>query len=239
MQALGELGINMSIENYKYKGVPLTPNIAGDLIIEIFAGQTKLRNEIVDAVVEAHVSRGGKKSNAQNIPRTIKKALENLRKNELVTNPSTGYWSISGVVDSELNKDESVEEEADNVEGVDIVNNIKAIKTFGEGSSSVYVYYYPTYKKFAEINESQLWECKVGMSERDPILRVLSQTGTALPELPTLALLIKTNEPRMLESTLHGILTLKNRKLPDSPGSEWFKTNPSEIEELLTLFEIT
>ncbi len=222
----------MNTENYKDKGIPLSASIAEGLILEIFAGQTKAKQIIVKAVVKTHKDRGGEDSKAKDVNDMMKKTLANLKKKELATNPRNGYWSVSGDVDSELNGDESVEKEADNLEVVETPNNIEADKTLGEGNSSVYVYYYPAYQKLAEMNKDKLWECKVGMSERDPINRVLSQTGTALPERPTLALLIKTNDAKGLESTLHHFLTINNKKLPDSPGSEWFKTNPSEIEEL-------
>ncbi|EJG0913585.1 TPA: GIY-YIG nuclease family protein [Vibrio parahaemolyticus] len=227
----------MNLDNYEYKNIPLTPTVCQELIVELFAGKTVARNDIVTAVVDMHVKLGGKSANAQDVPRTVKKALENLRKEEIAANPSTGYWSISGASIDEIDE---ISEELDlphqsQEESV----NLNASKVLGEGASSVYLYYYPAYKKLAELSRSEYWECKIGMSDRDAVLRIMSQAGTALPETPVLDLLIKTDTPRILESTLHGLLTLKHRKLPNSPGTEWFLTNPTEIEGLLALMDIT
>ncbi|EPT9296025.1 hypothetical protein ACVTOH_004564 [Vibrio parahaemolyticus] len=226
----------MNLDNYEYKNIPLTPTICRELIVALFAGKTAARNDIVTAVVDMHVKLGGKSANAQDVPRTVKKALENLRKEEIAANPSTGYWSISNVSTDQV---EETNQELDlpQLQPQEESITLSASKILGKGASSVYLYYYPAYKKLAERCGDEYWECKIGMSDRDAVLRIMSQAGTALPETPVLDLLIKTDTPRVLESTLHGLLTLKDRKLPDAPGNEWFLTNPTEIESFLALID--
>ena len=107
-----------------------------------------------------------------------------------------------------------------------------ADKVIGEGKSSVYVYYLPIYRQMAELQNDKLWHCKIGKTEGDPLLRVLSQASTALPEQPHIALILKTDYPNSLEQVLHGVLTIKGRKIDNSPGSEWFLTYPKEVEDI-------
>ena len=45
---------------YKYSGRPLTPLIAQELIQELFEGQTVQKQEIITAIDETHLERGGR-----------------------------------------------------------------------------------------------------------------------------------------------------------------------------------
>ena len=103
----------------------------------------------------------------------------------------------------------------------------------GEGDESVYLYCYETYRRLAEIEGRRLFPCKIGRSERDPLLRVLSQSSTALPEIPTIARLFRTNDSSALEAAIHSILSLRDREVEDSPGTEWFLTSPREVDDIV------
>ena len=103
----------------------------------------------------------------------------------------------------------------------------------GEGDNSVYLYYFENYRKLADIEGRQEFPCKIGRSERDPILRVLSQSSTALPEVPTIARLFKTNDGSALETAIHAILSLRGKEIEDSPGTEWFLTSPDEVDAIV------
>jgi len=96
----------------------------------------------------------------------------------------------------------------------------------------VAISFYDAYKKLANLVNKNIWECKIGRTEVDPIQRVLSQTGTCYPELPHLALIIHCDDSAKLEAALHSILKYKDRWLKNAPGNEWFLTSPFEIEEL-------
>lgn len=49
----------MNLDNYEFKDIPLTPAVCRELIVELFAGKTVARNDIVTTVVETHVKLGG------------------------------------------------------------------------------------------------------------------------------------------------------------------------------------
>ena len=79
---------------YKYVGVPLKPNIAQELIIKHFSGQTVNRKEIVATVIKIHEEHGGLPSESQDVRLTVKKALQVLKKKGVAENPAQGYWRI-------------------------------------------------------------------------------------------------------------------------------------------------
>ncbi len=220
-----------------YKGLPLTPATAIHLILELFSGKTAHRQDIVDQVVQLHRSRDGDADASSNPTGTIKKALSRLKEAGSASNPQFGYWNFTGEL-GELNTlasvadsiSESVVDEDEELQ--EPAPQPAADKVMGVGKDSVYVYYYPTYRSSAETKCEKVWPCKVGMSERDPIVRILSQGATAMPEAPTVALIVKTDQAYPLEKALHYILVLRG-KGADSPGTEWFITNPGEIEEIV------
>jgi hypothetical protein len=220
-----------------YQGLPLTPATAIRLILELFSGKTAHRQDIVDQVVQLHRSRGGDADASSNPTATIKKALSRLKEAGSASNPQFGYWSLTGepgeldavasaadsISESVVDEDEELQESAP---------QSAADKVMGVGKDSVYVYYYPTYRSSAETKGEKVWPCKVGMSERDPIVRILSQGATAMPEAPKVALIIKTDQAYPLEKALHYILVLRGKGAA-SPGTEWFITNPAEVEEIV------
>jgi hypothetical protein len=112
-----------------------------------------------------------------------------------------------------------------------------AERTIGTGTSAIYLYYFSTYRTHSATNQGTRWPCKIGRSDRDPMLRVLSQAATALPELPTVALLIRTDDPSALEAALHAILTLRGRRSVQAPGTEWFDTTPDEVMQILRFIQ--
>ena len=98
--------------------------------------------------------------------------------------------------------------------------------------SSVYLYYFPAYKHLAALEGEQVWPCKIGKTRYDAIDRVRSQTRTALPEYPKVGLIIKTDKLRLMETTIQSILKLQGKQKLDAPGTEWFITSPSEVEQV-------
>lgn len=109
---------------------------------------------------------------------------------------------------------------------------ILPLKTIGQGKESVYVYYYEIYKERAERLQKDCYECKIGQTTTDAQGRVVDQFGTAYPEYPIIALVIKCKSGRQLESMIHFVLNNKNKHIDKSPGSEWYMTNPEEIEQI-------
>ena len=78
-------------KNYKYKDTHLKPQIAKELIIELFSGKTVSRCEIDKAVIQYHESQGGLSSTAKTNP--IRTALRYLKEKGLAENISKGPGS--------------------------------------------------------------------------------------------------------------------------------------------------
>jgi hypothetical protein len=215
-------------QEYKYAGQPLTPGIVSELVLELFGGRIVERHKIVDAVVQTHRERKGLDARAKDTPRMVKKALSNMESAGLAENPSFGQWKIKtqnpGMVVIQMAENQSDE----------MLPSVPAPQVIiGEGDNSVYLYYFENYRKLAETEGRPEFPCKIGRSDRDPILRVLSQSSTALPEVPTIARLFKTNDGSALETTIHAILSLRGKEIEDSPGTEWFLTSPDEVDAIV------
>ena len=205
---------------YKYADEKLTPKMARELILELFSGKTVPKQDIVGKVDEVHVERGGR--TAETVVHPVTNALNHLKAKELANNVDTGVWKINTETDDEIIDDDTDEDTDDR------------IRRIGSGSNSVYVYYYPAYKERAELRGEETWPCKIGHSEyTNPIHRILQQAGTGMPEKPEIALVIETNQPTEVENAIHSLLD--RDRMSDAPGTEWFLTNPSRVEEIFNI----
>jgi hypothetical protein len=92
------------ISPYKYAGLPLTPLMAQELILELFTGQTVHKQEMTDIVEAAHLERGGNPPRSKQNP--ITRALTLLKEIGLAENPMQGVWffpsNIANGVDNTL-----------------------------------------------------------------------------------------------------------------------------------------
>ena len=162
-----------------------------------------------------HLDRGGRKSISKST-HPVTDALYYLKKEKLADNPERGTWQIGSPRSSpELETGE---------------NETDAPRTIGSGDSEVYVYYYPRYQEAAQLKGESTFECKIGKTDDDSIRRIHSQTGTGMPEEAQRGLVIKTDTPSEIERCIHGILKAVGRHKEDAPGTEWFNTNPDEVE---------
>jgi len=222
--------VDIQVTPYKYQGIPLMPSAIQELILELYPGQTVRREVIVDGVRHAHVSRGGLDSNAADFPRSVKKALANLKSRGQAINPAKAIWRISGEPPQDIECEPApvIQTESESP------SNYDADHVFGAGRSAIYVYYFDTYEQKAIADGSMFWPCKIGRTDRDPLTRVLSQSSTALPEFPHFSILFYTDTPSVWEHAIHKILCLRGRTTVDAPGTEWFDTCPAEI---LTIIE--
>ena len=99
------------------------------------------------------------------------------------------------------------------------------------GKDTVYLFYYPAYRKLAEKDSEEFWECKIGMTVDNVEKRVGTQV-TGNPEKATIAAEFETDHPSELEAALHAILKLRGRHVIEGGGIEWFKTNPEEVKRI-------
>lgn len=212
------------MDEYKYAGVELTPNVFAELLILLFDGKQFKRTTAIETITQYHQRHGGVLEKKEYVS-VFKKACLNLSKSGL-TNIGYGTWRLNYQV-----KEVEIVSENDEYDAVEY----SADKTIGTGEKSVYVYYYDTYKKYAEACGKCIWECKIGRTDKDPLQRVFGQAGTCYPELPHIALIIKCDNSSQLELALHNILKIRNQWIEGAPGTEWFLTSPTEVENLYSM----
>lgn len=211
------------MQDYPYKNKSLTPKIARELILELFDKQTEVPlRKIEETVTEHHLSQGGLSPTSEKAM-PVTNALGHLKKGKpkKTDNPKVGFWNIDK---NGLKED------------ISVVNEKKEDSLpVGEGNSVVYLYYFPTYRLYAELTEKDSYPCKIGRTEGSAEIRIDSQVGTALPEKPVKVELIQTDNPVGMEKMIHRSLDAANCRIKDAPGSEWFCTNP---EQVLEFYEI-
>lgn len=212
------------MQNYSHKGKSLTPKIARELILKLFDKRPEVhRAEIIETVTQHHLDQGGlppTSGNAMPVGNALSH-LKNRKPKKADNSKKKGFWSID--------KD-GFKEDTSVVDG-----KKEGISTVGEGGSVVYLYYFPTYRLYAEETGKDSYPCKIGMTEGSVDVRIDSQVGTALPEKWEVGLIIKTNNPVGMENMIHKALDAANCRLKNAPGQEWFSTNP---EQVIKFYEI-
>ena len=212
------------MDEYKYKGLELTPNVFTELLILYFDGKQFKRNNAIDTIVQCHKEKGGILEKKEYVS-VFKKACRKLSARGL-SNIGYGIWRLNYQVNEvEIIQEESSEE----------MKTYKADLILGEGEKSVYVYYYDTYRNYAENKGLSVWECKIGRTDKDPLQRVFGQAGTCYPELPHIALILKCDDSSQLEAAIHNILKCRKKWIESAPGTEWFITSPQEVQELYSM----
>lgn len=106
------------------------------------------------------------------------------------------------------------------------------VEEIGSGSESVYLYYFPTYRRYAESLRDLQWPCNIGRTEGYVAYRIRDQIGDQLPEKPQLALVLRTDDCLWLESKIHAALKRKGKQIEDAIGEEWFMTSPSAVKSI-------
>ena len=126
-----------------------------------------------------------------------------------------------------------------------VVKNVDTseVRVIGSGSESVYLYYFPAYKlnsiyyiKYVDdSHETPIYACNIGKTIGDVKARVSDQIGQQLPEKAKIALIIRTDDCDSLETEIHDELKrrgcwLDPKSGADVIGTEWFLTNPTQVE---------
>ena len=106
------------------------------------------------------------------------------------------------------------------------------VKKLGTGGEAVYLYYFPTYRRIAELLDQPYWPCKIGKAKDDPVHRVSQQIGDQHPEKARIALILWTQDCQTLEDDIHNVLKRDGRQIEDAIGTEWFLTHPSEVSAI-------
>ena len=219
------------MEDYRFKGLPLSPFVAGHLIKQFFAGKLVSRKVIVSTLESHHAEQGGivvKKSTVS----AIKKALQIMVANKECCHADVfGYWKIFDGSSTLVDLFEEVVNADVEYTDVDTENTNADVLILGEGKECVYMYWYPLYEQVAKNVQNAVWSCKIGYSKQCGEVRIKEQT-TGMPEKPVVGLYLKTNRGASLETAIHSILKYKGQQVVASGGIEWFNTNPMQVIEI-------
>lgn len=108
-------------------------------------------------------------------------------------------------------------------------------KTIGRGPESVYVRHYKAQRGGAP---KKNLPCKIGRTLAKPTARIIAQgVFTAFPGEPVVPLVIQTNNSRDLEAVIHSALEFAGKRIKNIRGTEWFLTNPEEVERVYRAVE--
>jgi T5orf172 domain len=176
----------------------------------------------------------------------VKKALQRLvDRGTVVQTGVLGVWKLAGSGDTQSMTrapnpagpfaevaGQEADEVVDGLEEMLPESNAARIE-LGEGDQLVYCFYLPTYRNQAEREGHDRWPVKIGMTTGPLTTRIAAQT-TALPEPPTVAVIIRTHDADLLEKAIQSVLSYRDRWISEAGGAEWYLTNP---EEIVSIFE--
>ncbi|PWG64445.1 GIY-YIG nuclease family protein [Bifidobacterium callitrichidarum] len=236
MDKLSSSNLYTEAGEYRYIDVPLQPSIFAEILLLLFNGKRFKREQAIEEVRQYHQEHGGSLDHFSG-PGVFKKAASYL-KGQGLTNVNYGYWTLDN--QESLTQPESIPafSNTENSATDTDTSMTLADQVIGQGNAAVYLYYFDAYREKAARAGKTYWPCKIGRTDTDPLSRIYGQSRTCFPEAPHVALVIKTDDSSTLETTIHGILKLQGRQLPDAPGSEWFNTNPESVTTICThIFE--
>jgi hypothetical protein len=222
-------------------GLPFARPVVRKIVEDLFRAQAQWKTQVlVDRVVQLHRDRGG--SMAANPKTVIGRILVDLKADGQISNLAHGWWRWTGSAaqDGSVVEDLGPNASAPEDEAMDELDeSLRPEKEIGSGTECVYLYFNPNDRRLAELEGRDVWECKIGRtSSSDAISRILGQgVRTALSRLPTVGIVLRTEDSAALEQALHSSLRLLEAEVPDSPGIEWFLTSPARVEAWYSRFQ--
>jgi len=215
--------------NYRYKGITLQPENAKVLIVELCSGMNISTKDIRKKILNHHLKNGGEPPINQKgwLSRSLKHILDKNLGEDL------GYGAYRIYENSKnksINNFENTEQKESN-DSTAIINTHQDL-IIGYGEQSVYVYYFPTFKKYAESEKERYFKVKIGYTTRDTDTRIGEQYNSTNPEPPEVLLELKTEDSKVLEGIIHDILKERDRWVTEGKGKEWFLSSEVEIREI-------
>ena len=221
---------------YEHEGKQFTMGIAMELIFKTYVSKPPVEeNTIREEVYQIHESCGG-------LPPKVR-ASHNI--SDAI--PQLVRWYVGRALRKlEEHGGATREEQLWRIHEEDIRKNIRSDeqtypKYLGTGKQEVYLYYYPTYRENAErtrvlvwkqFRKDALWHCKIGETHDQDTETRTGQQGRVFPEKKVIALIMKTDDSKRLETMIHDILKMWDRWVENAEGEEWFLTSPAEVERI-------
>jgi hypothetical protein len=227
------------------RGIPLQPVNARKIVLELFNEKPQWsREDLSKEVISRHEKAGGILG-IQSPTIVVKKCLSLLRQEGRVSPVVKGVWvsvDPSSKIDTTGANDQSEPLPTTNLISNDLVDTDDEDEEFqtkseqltiGQGEEAVYLYFNPNDRELAKFRGSDCWECKIGRTKHLPVdTRIFSQgIKTALSKMPVIGLVILTENCVLTERAIHTALSNLSLEAPDSPGMEWFITNPKRVAD--------
>ena len=218
-------------ENYEHKDKRLTPEIVAELIFKTYKGKVPFDLETIwmvvynqhlkcDGLPPHGVPNGSEYEDIEKVVRFVcKRGLSILSTHGCLT--QTGHhYQIHAEIKEDSLPNYPIE--------------------LGKGKEEVYLYYYERYREFAELkrppiwkkNRDYIWECCIGRAHLQDADTRVKQQGTKLPEKPTHALTMRTDDSVRLERIIHDILKERGKWISKAGGREWFMTSPEQVVKI-------
>ena len=195
-------------DNYKYEGKPFTSDIAKKTLNRQYGKKFSIKNA-GEVILKYHLDNGG-------LPPERNKNLAGEDLLNYIIRTAMRHLKNGGRANVELSSMWEVFPEGRRV--------------FGLGNGSVYCFYDPRDRTEAEAQGKPLWPCNIGKTDRNVEERVREQTRQWTVE-PRIDLILKTSQPKDLETKIHDLLKALDRHLKDFKGSgnEWYNVHPDEV----------
>ena len=222
----------MNASYYEHSDKPFTDEIAAELIFKRYRGKSEVTESCLSKELFDYHKKGGGLPPLRSerkrcmelgdlISSKIESGLRILGRNGCAHRSGHRVWHIH-----------------------DRKDNHQYPITIGEGTDCVYLYYCPADKALKEEsipvwkkNRSVYYPCNIGRTARCPRERV-EEKSRDFPEPPVLALIMHTDKSEELEAIIHRILTYKDRLCKEAQRTDWFYTNPEEVEHIFEAIEI-
>lgn len=104
-------------------------------------------------------------------------------------------------------------------------------RDLGNGAQSLYAYYLPTYRRSAESRGESSWLMKVSTTS-DSLENLMAHHRGMLPEVPAVAIVVRTDDADLLQRLVHLVLDMRGRRSTSGGGNDWFVTNGEEISAI-------
>ncbi len=202
-------------------GAKLTADLIRSYVSSILDdGKEWLVDDLLNAVNDRHEDQGGQPSNVSRPRDQLRKAIKPLvDKGQLVLVAEDIYKRAVGAPEPVA----EAEAESAAVAGAEI--------KIGDGQETIYGWYFPAYRKLAEMKGENRFPIKVGKTVRNAENR-LRESGGMAPEMPVLGFVLKVDDASMWESLMHNHLKMRGRHISTASGAEWFNTYPDELRSL-------
>jgi len=197
---------------YDYFCLELTPSIFGKLVVQLFStGEWVHRSDIVRDVCKYHLDNGGICNKREYIS-VFKKAIKPLVDDGVLI-PRGFSSGLYRIPICNLDQDDCGSSNSD-------------VLIIGDGSESVYLYYYNSGRV-----DDEKYLCKIGKTKGSVQNRVNSQCTSSI-EKPVIGLIIHCDNCSILEKLIHLWLDFLGRHNDVAAGKEWYYTSVDEVKRM-------